>query len=112
MFPRSGEQALDEQALVKVLTEPKNCLVSQYKTLFKLDGVELVLDEAAVKAVARQAIDRGTGARGLRSIVVSAVLSCCYLHVPPHSPGGYDDADRRAGMIPSYDWTTFFAMLS
>lgn len=60
---------LDEDALVRVLTEPKNALIRQYQSLLAMDGVELEFEDAAVRAIARMAIARNTGARGLRSII-------------------------------------------
>jgi len=69
---------LDEEALVRILTEPKNSLVKQYERLFEMDGVELELRDDALRAVARRAIERGTGARGLRSILESAMLDVMY----------------------------------
>ncbi|MDE6133604.1 MAG: ATP-dependent Clp protease ATP-binding subunit ClpX [Oscillospiraceae bacterium] len=60
---------LDEESLIKILTEPKNSLVKQYKKLFLLDSIELEFEPDALKAIAKKAIDQGTGARGLRSIV-------------------------------------------
>ena len=60
---------LDENALVRVLTEPKNSLIKQYKKLFKYDGVELEFEEEALNRIAHLAIERNTGARGLRSIM-------------------------------------------
>lgn len=60
---------LDEDALVRVLTEPKNALIRQYQSLLAMDGVELEFEDAAVRAIARKAIARNTGARGLRSII-------------------------------------------
>ena len=64
---------LDEDALVRILTEPRNALTRQYKRLFEMDGVELTFDDEALRAVARKAIERKTGARG-----------------PPGHPGGCD----------------------
>ena len=61
--------SLDEDALVRVLTEPKNSLINQYKTLFALDNVELEFQEDALRAVAKKTLERQTGARGLRSIM-------------------------------------------
>ncbi|HKL77305.1 MAG TPA: ATP-dependent Clp protease ATP-binding subunit ClpX [Gammaproteobacteria bacterium] len=69
---------LDEEALVAILTEPKNSLVKQYERLFEMDGVELELRDEALHAVARKAIARGTGARGLRSILEGAMLEIMY----------------------------------
>lgn len=60
---------LDEDALVRVLTEPKNALIRQYQSLLAMDGVELEFEDAAVRAIARKAIARNAGARGLRSII-------------------------------------------
>ena len=60
---------LDKAALVRVLTEPKNSLVKQYQKLFSLDGVNLQFTDGALSAIAQKAIDRKTGARGLRSIM-------------------------------------------
>jgi ATP-dependent Clp protease ATP-binding subunit ClpX len=61
-------QELDKGALVRIITEPKNSLLKQYKKLFKLDNVELELEDAAIEGIAEKAIERKTGARGLRSI--------------------------------------------
>ncbi|MBP3222312.1 MAG: ATP-dependent Clp protease ATP-binding subunit ClpX [Actinomycetaceae bacterium] len=60
---------LTEDDLVNVLSEPKNALLKQYERMFELDGVKLTMDESALNAIAKQAIERGTGARGLRSIM-------------------------------------------
>ncbi|MBE6714453.1 MAG: ATP-dependent Clp protease ATP-binding subunit ClpX [Ruminococcaceae bacterium] len=64
-----GLENLDEQALVKILKEPKNSLTKQYKKLFELDDVQLKFDNDALVAIARLALERNTGARGLRSII-------------------------------------------
>lgn len=69
---------LDEEALIKILTEPKNAIIKQYQALFKMEGVELVFEEEALKAVATKAITRKTGARGLRSIVENILLDTMY----------------------------------
>jgi ATP-dependent Clp protease ATP-binding subunit ClpX len=69
---------LDEDALVRVLTEPKNALIKQYKKLFELDEVKLSFTEDALTAIANQAIDRKTGARGLRAILETAMLDIMY----------------------------------
>ena len=69
---------LDEEALVKILTEPKNALVKQYARLFDMEGVGLTFTEDALKAVARRAIGRKTGARGLRSILESILLDTMF----------------------------------
>ena len=60
---------LDEDALIQILSEPKNALVKQYKELFDMEGVELDVRPEALRAVARKAMERKTGARGLRSIL-------------------------------------------
>jgi ATP-dependent Clp protease ATP-binding subunit ClpX len=69
---------LDREALISILTEPKNALVRQYKRLFDLDGVELEFSDDALEAIADQAILRGTGARGLRAILEEVLLSVMY----------------------------------
>jgi ATP-dependent Clp protease ATP-binding subunit ClpX len=61
--------ALDEEALVRILVEPKNALVKQYHKLFELEDVRLTLEKEALHAIAQKAIKRGTGARGLRAIL-------------------------------------------
>ena len=66
---------LDEDALVRVLTEPKNSLVRQYKELLHLDNAELVFTDAALHAIARKTVERKSGARGLRSVVEGYCLS-------------------------------------
>jgi ATP-dependent Clp protease ATP-binding subunit ClpX len=69
---------LDREALIRILTEPKNALVRQYHRLFELDGVELEFSEEALEAIADLAILRGTGARGLRAILEEVLLSVMY----------------------------------
>jgi len=61
--------SLDEDALVRILEEPKNALVKQYKKMFELEGIGLTFDREAISAIARKTLARGTGARGLRSII-------------------------------------------
>ena len=61
--------SLDKEALIRILTEPKNSLVKQYKKLFELDGVTLDFDQDALEAVAAKSVERQTGARGLRAIM-------------------------------------------
>ena len=70
--------SLDEEALVRILTEPRNALVRQYKKLVELDGVELDFDDAALKAIAAKAIARKSGARGLRAIIEDALLDTMF----------------------------------
>jgi|TARA_B100000809_G_scaffold76897_1_gene74669 ATP-dependent Clp protease ATP-binding subunit ClpX len=62
-------EELDEQDLERILEEPKNALVKQYQKMFELEGVGLTFDRKAIKAISRKALERGTGARGLRSII-------------------------------------------
>ena len=62
-------EALDEEALVKILKEPKNALTKQYAKLFDLEEVKLSFEESALRAIANKALKRGTGARGLRAIL-------------------------------------------
>ncbi len=69
---------LDREALIQILTEPRNALVRQYRRLFELDGVDLEFTDDALEAVADQAILRGTGARGLRAILEEVLLSVMY----------------------------------
>jgi len=69
---------LDKQALVDILTKPKNALVKQYCKFFEFDGVELEFDDDALSAIADQAILRGTGARGLRAIMEEVLLNVMY----------------------------------
>lgn len=71
-------QELDEEALIKILTEPKNALVKQYQALFHMEGVELMFEKAALKEVSAQAIKRKTGARGLRSILETVLLDIMF----------------------------------
>lgn len=71
-------EALDESALVKILTEPKNALVKQYQKLLELDGVQLEFKEEALRAVAQAALKRKTGARGLRSIIEEVMCNVMY----------------------------------
>src|SRR5205807_5460137 len=66
---------LDQEALVRILIEPKNALVKQYRRVFELDGVELEFAGDALEAVAEQALLRGTGARGLRPILGVVLLN-------------------------------------
>jgi ATP-dependent Clp protease ATP-binding subunit ClpX len=74
----SSLHALSEEALLNILTEPKNAIVKQYKRLFRVEGVELVFEEPALKAVVQKAMDRGTGARALRSILEEVMLDIMY----------------------------------
>src|SRR6202521_473643 len=71
-------EELDEKALVRILTEPKNALVKQYQKLFAMEGVELEYRDPALAAIARKALARKTGARGLRSIIEQALLDIMF----------------------------------
>jgi ATP-dependent Clp protease ATP-binding subunit ClpX len=69
---------LDEASLKLILTQPKNALVKQYQRLFEMEGVDLNVAEEALGAIARKAIDRKTGARGLRSIMEAMLLDSMF----------------------------------
>ncbi len=69
---------LDEEALVRIIREPKNSLIKQYAKLFEMDGIAITFEDDALRAIAHQAIERNTGARGLRSIMESIMLSTMY----------------------------------
>ena len=69
---------LDEAALVQILSEPKNALVKQYQRLFEMEDVKLTITLEALKAIARKAIERKTGARGLRSIMEGILLETMF----------------------------------
>jgi len=75
---------LDEEALVKILTEPKNSLTKQYAKLFEMEGVEIQFRDDALRAIARKAQERKTGARGLRSIMEAVLLDTMY-NIPSQS---------------------------
>jgi ATP-dependent Clp protease ATP-binding subunit ClpX len=72
---------LDEVALMEILTEPKNSLTKQYQKLFEMEGVDIDFREDALRAVAKRAMERKTGARGLRSILENVLLDTMY-HIP------------------------------
>jgi ATP-dependent Clp protease ATP-binding subunit ClpX len=73
-----GLQSLDEAALVRILTEPKNALIKQYQRYFALDGVDLVFTDDALKAIATTAISHKTGARGLRTVLEECLMEVMY----------------------------------
>lgn len=73
-----GLDELDEDALVKILSEPKNSLIKQYKLMFKIDGIELEFTEEAVRAIAHKSMELKTGARGLRTIIESKMTKLMY----------------------------------
>ena len=70
--------SLDEEALIRILTEPKNAITKQYKKLFEMDGVELTFEEEALAEIARQSFKRKIGARGLRAIMESVMMESMY----------------------------------
>ena len=69
---------LDEAALIQILTQPKNALIKQYQKMFSLEGAELEIRETALKAIAKRALERKTGARGLRSILENTLLNTMF----------------------------------
>ena len=71
-------ETLDKDALIKILTQPKNAIVKQYKKIFELEGVELDLTSGALEAIVEESIKRKTGARGLRSIIEDTILDIMY----------------------------------
>ena len=71
-------EALDEEALVKILKEPRNALTKQYSKLFELEDVKISFEETALKAIAKKAIERGTGARGLRAILENLLMDTMF----------------------------------
>ncbi len=85
---------LDEDALVDILTEPRNALVKQYQRFFEFDDVELEISDDALRAIAEQAIIRGTGARGLRAILEEVLLGVMY-ELPSRDDIGRCTVDRE-----------------
>jgi ATP-dependent Clp protease ATP-binding subunit ClpX len=73
-----GLDLLDEEALERILVQPKNAITKQYKNLFELDGVKLTFEDGAIRAIAERAIERGTGARGIRAIIESVMMNAMY----------------------------------
>ena len=71
-------RGLDREALIRILQEPKNALVKQYQKLFQMDNVELSFEQDAIEAIADKALERKTGARGLRSIMESVMMDTMY----------------------------------
>ncbi len=71
-------EALDKEALVRILTEPRDAITKQYKKLFELDNVELILEDDAIEVIAQKALERKTGARGLRSIMEKIMMDLMY----------------------------------
>ena len=74
---------LDEKSLIRILTEPKNALVNQYKKLFDMEGCELEFRNDALSAIAKKAMKRKTGARGLRTLIEGLLLDTMY-DLPSH----------------------------
>jgi ATP-dependent Clp protease ATP-binding subunit ClpX len=70
--------SLNEEALLSILTEPKNAIVKQYKKLFRMEGVDLEFEDDALVAVVKKAITKGTGARALRSILEEIMIDIMY----------------------------------
>ena len=95
---------LDESALIRVMREPKNALVKQYRRLFQMEGADVEFTETALSTIARLALDKKTGARGLRSIVENVMLDILY--ELPDLPSGKtyqvteDTVEGRAGVLP------------
>lgn len=77
-------ESLDEDALVKIMTEPKNAIVRQYQYLFQMDGVELVFEEDALRSIAKKTLEYKTGARGLRSVIENLLMKYMY-DIPSNS---------------------------
>jgi ATP-dependent Clp protease ATP-binding subunit ClpX len=71
-------EELDEAALIQILTQPKNALIKQYQKMFQMEGAELEIRESALKAIAKRALERKTGARGLRSIIEHTLLNTMF----------------------------------
>ena len=71
-------EELDEDALVEILTKPKNALVKQYKELMKLDNVDLIFDDDALRDIAKKAIEKRAGARGLRGVIENTIMNIMY----------------------------------
>ena len=84
---------LDEQGLIRVLTEPKNALVKQYQSLFELENCALSFTEDALQAIARKALKKNTGARGLRSIIEQVMLDIMF-ELPDRTPGHHYTIDE------------------
>jgi ATP-dependent Clp protease ATP-binding subunit ClpX len=77
---------LDEDGLMRVLTEPKNALIKQYQSLFRMEHCELQFSDDALRSIARRALVKDTGARGLRSIIEEVMLDIMY-DLPDQEPG-------------------------
>ena len=97
-------EPLDESALVRVMREPKNALVKQYRRLFQMEGADVEFTDSALTTIARLALEKKTGARGLRSIVENVMLDILYDLPDLPSGGTYqvteDTVAGRAGVLP------------
>lgn len=99
--------ALDKDALVKILTEPKNSLVRQYQTLFHLDGIHLDFEPEALEAIADKSMERKTGARGLRAIMENSMMDLMYKAPSDESITGLYHYKRTGGRHRgSQSWNT------
>jgi ATP-dependent Clp protease ATP-binding subunit ClpX len=102
----SALKPLDEQALVRVLTEPKNALVRQYQKLFSMESADLSFTEPALRAIARRALEKDTGARGLRSIIEEVMLDVMF-DLPENQGARYvvdeENVHRRERIYPIVD---------
>lgn len=98
---------LDEEALVRVLIEPDNALVRQYQEMLARDGCDLVFTDDALRVVARRALERGTGARGLRAVLEGVLLEPMYSVPAANGEVGRltIDAEAAAGGTPIYEFT-------
>lgn len=96
-------EPLDEPGLVRVLTDPKNALVKQYQALFEMEGCELQFTDGALRAIAQKALRKGTGARGLRSIVEEVMLDIMF-ELPDQKDGGAYVISEEvvAGQVPLF----------
>ena len=90
-------QALDENALVRILSEPKNALIKQYKAMFAMEKVKIEFNPEALRAIARKAIDQGTGARGLRTVMETVLIDLMY-HLPD-CHGKYERIEISAAVV-------------
>jgi ATP-dependent Clp protease ATP-binding subunit ClpX len=90
--------SLDEKALVRILTEPRNAVLNQYQHYFDMEGIKLRLTDAALKAVAHKATERGSGARGLRSIMEQTMLDIMF-DLPDRKKQGYTECTIGAETI-------------
>ncbi len=102
----SALKPLDEPALVRVLTEPKNALVKQYQKLFSMESADLSFTEQALRAIARRALEKDTGARGLRSIIEEVMLDVMY-DLPENQGARYvvtqDAVEGRERVLPTVE---------